>query len=65
MLIFEIVLIDEFLDGTIETDAICDTEDVYIIGVMEHIEPAGIHSGDSYAVLPPFDLDENIMKQDS
>jgi len=59
------ILIDEFLDGAIEAeaDAICDTEDVYIIGVMEHIEPAGIHSGDSYAVLPPFDLDENIMKQ--
>ncbi|MBC7865605.1 MAG: carbamoyl-phosphate synthase large subunit, partial [Bacteroidia bacterium] len=59
------VLIDHFLQGAIEAeaDAICDGEDVYIIGIMEHIEPAGIHSGDSYAVLPPFDLSENVMKQ--
>ncbi|MBO6762769.1 MAG: carbamoyl-phosphate synthase large subunit, partial [Roseivirga sp.] len=50
------VLLDHFLDGAIEAeaDAICDGEDVYIIGIMEHIEPAGIHSGDSYAVLPPY-----------
>ncbi|MBA3902016.1 MAG: carbamoyl-phosphate synthase large subunit, partial [Bacteroidetes bacterium] len=49
------VLLDHFLDKAIEAeaDAICDGEDVYIIGIMEHIEPAGIHSGDSYAVLPP------------
>lgn len=49
------VLLDHFLDGAIEAeiDAICDGEDVYIIGIMQHIEPAGIHSGDSYAVLPP------------
>lgn len=59
------VLLDHFLAGAIEAeaDAICDGEDVYIIGIMEHIEPAGIHSGDSYAVLPPFDLSENVMKQ--
>ncbi len=59
------ILIDHFLENAIEAeaDAICDGEDVYIIGIMEHIEPAGIHSGDSYAVLPPFDLDENIIKQ--
>ncbi|HEU4719282.1 MAG TPA: carbamoyl-phosphate synthase large subunit [Bacteroidia bacterium] len=59
------VLLDHFLDGAIEAeaDAICDGKDVYIIGVMEHIEPAGIHSGDSYAVLPPFDLSENVLKQ--
>jgi carbamoyl-phosphate synthase large subunit len=59
------VLLDHFLDGAIEAeaDAICDGKDVYIIGIMEHIEPAGIHSGDSYAVLPPFDLSENVMKQ--
>jgi carbamoyl-phosphate synthase large subunit len=36
---------------------------VYIIGIMEHIEPAGIHSGDSNAVLPPFDLSENVIRQ--
>jgi carbamoyl-phosphate synthase large subunit len=59
------VLLDHFLEGAIEaeTDALCDGKDVYIIGVMEHIEPAGIHSGDSYAVLPPFDLSEHVMKQ--
>jgi carbamoyl-phosphate synthase large subunit len=59
------ILIDHFLENAIEAeaDAICDGKDVYIIGIMEHIEPAGIHSGDSYAVLPPFDLDENVMKQ--
>jgi carbamoyl-phosphate synthase large subunit len=59
------VLLDHFLAGAIEAeaDAICDGEDVYIIGIMEHIEPAGIHSGDSYAVLPPFDLSENVMDQ--
>lgn len=54
------VLIDHFLDGAIEAevDAICDGEDVMIVGMMEHIEPAGIHSGDSSAVLPPFSLGE-------
>ena len=59
------VLLDHFLEGAseAEADAICDGKDVYIIGIMEHIEPAGIHSGDSYAVLPPFDLSENVMKQ--
>lgn len=59
------VLLDHFLQGAIEAeaDAICDGKDVYIIGIMEHIEPAGIHSGDSYAVLPPFDLSPAVMKQ--
>ncbi|MDX2174644.1 MAG: carbamoyl-phosphate synthase large subunit [Bacteroidota bacterium] len=59
------VLLDHFLEGAIEaeSDSICDGKDVYIIGMMEHIEPAGIHSGDSYAVLPPFDLSENVIKQ--
>ncbi|MES2836633.1 MAG: carbamoyl-phosphate synthase large subunit [Bacteroidota bacterium] len=59
------VLVDHFLENAIEaeTDAICDGKDVYIIGTMEHIEPAGIHSGDSYSVLPPFDLSENVLKQ--
>jgi carbamoyl-phosphate synthase large subunit len=52
------VLIDRFLEGAIEAevDALCDGKDVRIMGVMEHIEPAGIHSGDSTAVLPPFSL---------
>jgi carbamoyl-phosphate synthase large subunit len=59
------VLLDHFLDGAIEaeSDSICDGKDVYIIGIMEHIEPAGIHSGDSYAVLPPFDLSDHVIKQ--
>ncbi|CAD5246714.1 MULTISPECIES: carbamoyl-phosphate synthase large subunit [unclassified Imperialibacter] len=59
------VLLDHFLDGAIEAeaDAICDGEDVYIIGIMQHIEPAGIHSGDSYAVLPPYNLGDFIIRQ--
>ena len=59
------VLLDHFLDGAIEAeaDAICDGENVYIIGIMQHIEPAGIHSGDSYAVLPPFNLGDFVIRQ--
>ena len=59
------VLLDHYLDGAIEAeaDAICDGEDVYIIGIMEHIEPCGIHSGDSSAVLPPFNLGPLVMQQ--
>jgi carbamoyl-phosphate synthase large subunit len=57
------VLIDHFLDRAEETesDSISDGEDVHIIGLMEHIEPAGIHSGDSSAVLPPFSLSEKVI----
>ena len=59
------ILLDHFLGGAIEAeaDAICDGEDVYIIGIMQHIEPAGIHSGDSYAVLPPYNLGDMVMAQ--
>ncbi len=59
------VLLDNFLDQAIEAeaDAICDGENVYIIGIMEHIEPAGIHSGDSYAVLPPYNLGDFVLRQ--
>jgi len=59
------VLLDHFLEKTIEaeTDSISDGEDTLIIGMMEHIEPAGIHSGDSYALLPTFDLSENVLNQ--
>jgi len=59
------ILLDHFLGGAIEAeaDAICDGEDVYIIGIMQHIEPAGIHSGDSYAVLPPYNLGDFVMQQ--
>ncbi|MGI8892244.1 MAG: ATP-grasp domain-containing protein, partial [Bacteroidia bacterium] len=59
------VLIDHFLDRAeeAEADAICDGEDVKIIGLMEHIEPAGIHSGDSFAVLPSFNLSDNVLEK--
>ncbi len=59
------VLLDHFLDGAIEAeaDAICDGEDVHIIGIMEHVEPAGIHSGDSNAVLPPYNLGDFALAQ--
>src|SRR3989338_6147387 len=59
------ILLDHFLGGAIEAeaDAICDGKDVYIIGVMQHIEPAGIHSGDSFAVLPPYNLGDFVMQQ--
>jgi carbamoyl-phosphate synthase large subunit len=59
------ILLDHFLGGAIEAeaDAICDGEDTYIIGIMQHIEPAGIHSGDSYAVLPPYNLGDLIINQ--
>jgi len=59
------VLLDHFLEGAkeAEADAICDGENVYIIGIMEHIEPAGVHSGDSYAILPPYSLGDIVMRQ--
>lgn len=59
------ILLDHFLDGAMEAeaDAICDGENVHIIGIMQHIEPAGIHSGDSYAVLPPYNLGDLVMQQ--
>jgi carbamoyl-phosphate synthase large subunit len=60
------LLLDHYLDGAIEAeaDAICDADGkVYIIGIMEHIEPCGVHSGDSNATLPPFNLGEFVMQQ--
>jgi carbamoyl-phosphate synthase large subunit len=60
------LLLDHYLDGAIEAeaDAICDADgNVYIIGIMEHIEPCGVHSGDSNATLPPFNLGEFVMNQ--
>ncbi|UAB80333.1 carbamoyl-phosphate synthase large subunit [Marixanthomonas sp. SCSIO 43207] len=59
------LLLDHYLDGAIEAeaDAICDGENVYIIGIMEHIEPCGIHSGDSNALLPPFSLGDLVIQQ--
>ncbi len=57
------VLIDHFLDRAeeAEIDLICDSEEAHVIGMMEHIEPAGIHSGDSSAVLPPFSLSQKVQ----
>ena len=59
------LLLDHYLDGAIEceADAICDGEQVQIIGIMEHIEPCGIHSGDSNATLPVFNLGEYVVQQ--
>ena len=59
------VLLDHFLEGAIEAeaDAICDGTDVHIIGIMQHIEPAGIHSGDSFAVLPPYNLGDLVIQK--
>jgi len=59
------VLIDEFLERAkeAEIDAICDGEDVHIMGIMEHIEPAGIHSGDSSAVLPTYSLSDAVIEK--
>ncbi|MCS7115398.1 MAG: carbamoyl-phosphate synthase large subunit [Nitrososphaerota archaeon] len=58
------VLIDKFLEDAIETeiDAVCDGEAVYIGGVMEHIEQAGVHSGDAACVLPPFSLSDDVVR---
>ncbi|OYT33502.1 carbamoyl phosphate synthase large subunit [Archaeoglobales archaeon ex4484_92] len=57
------ILIDKFLEDAIEVevDALCDGEDVVIGGIMEHIEEAGVHSGDSACVLPPISLPEEIL----
>jgi carbamoyl-phosphate synthase large subunit len=59
------VLLDHFLERTVEAevDALCDGDEVLIIGMMQHIEPAGIHSGDSYAVLPPYNLGALVMEK--
>lgn len=59
------ILIDHFLDRAeeAESDSISDGDDIHIMGIMEHIEPAGIHSGDSSAVLPPFSFSEEVMDQ--
>ena len=57
------VLVDHYLQGKeVEVDAICDGTDVLIPGIMEHVERAGVHSGDSIAVYPPVSLPENVIK---
>ena len=57
------ILLDRFLEDSteIDVDAVCDGNEVWITGIMEHIEPAGVHSGDSTAVLPPYDLSEEVQ----
>lgn len=59
------ILIDKFLNAAVEidVDALCDGEDVVVAGVMQHIEEAGVHSGDSACVLPPYDLSDDILKR--
>ena len=59
------VLIDKFLEEAreIDVDAICDGKDVYIAGIMQHIEEAGIHSGDSTSILPPISINNKNLKQ--
>ena len=59
------LLVDQFLTETIEIDVdlISDGKDVFIAGILEHLEPAGVHSGDSTAVLPPFSITENMIKE--
>ena len=59
------ILIDKFLNDAVEVDvdALSDGKNVFIAGIMEHIEEAGIHSGDSACSLPPYSLSENIIKK--
>ena len=59
------VLIDKFIDSAMEVDvdAISDGKDVYVAGIMQHIEEAGIHSGDSACCLPPVSIKEDILKE--
>ena len=59
------ILIDKFIEDAIEVDvdAVSDGEDAFVAGIMEHIENAGIHSGDSACVLPPYTLSEELMDE--
>ena len=59
------VYLDRFLEGAIESDvdALCDGEEVYIGGVLEHIEEAGIHSGDSATCIPPFSFSDSLVER--
>jgi carbamoyl-phosphate synthase large subunit len=59
------VLVDRFLEGALEldVDALCDGRDTFVAAVMQHVEEAGVHSGDSSCVLPPPGLDEHIRKE--
>ncbi|MCC6695615.1 MAG: carbamoyl-phosphate synthase large subunit [Candidatus Hydrogenedentes bacterium] len=59
------ILIDKFIEGAIEidVDALADGTDVIVAGIMQHIEEAGVHSGDSACILPPYDLDPQLIEQ--
>ena len=58
------ILVDKYLMGKeIEVDAVCDGEDILIPGIMEHIERAGVHSGDSIAVYPPYNLNDMMLEK--
>merc|ERR1712185_444996 len=59
------ILIDKFIDNAMEVDvdAIADGKDVYIAGIMQHIEEAGIHSGDSACCLPPVSIKRDILRE--
>lgn len=59
------ILLDKFLTDALEVDvdALCDGEEVFVAGIMQHIEEAGIHSGDSACSIPPFSLSEEIIKE--
>ncbi|MEO0160906.1 MAG: carbamoyl-phosphate synthase large subunit [candidate division WOR-3 bacterium] len=59
------ILVDKYIANAIEVDvdALCDGEDVFIAGIMEHIEQAGVHSGDSYCVMPPQNLQEETIRE--
>jgi len=59
------VLIDAYLEGAVEVDvdAVCDGSDVYIAGIMQHIEEAGVHSGDSACTLPPFSIEPELIEE--
>ncbi|UWQ92750.1 carbamoyl-phosphate synthase large subunit [Rhodobacteraceae bacterium M382] len=59
------VLLDSYLAGAVEldVDAICDGTDVHVAGIMQHIEEAGVHSGDSACSLPPYSLDKDVIEE--
>ena len=59
------ILIDQFIENAFEfdVDALCDGEEVFIGGIMQHIEEAGVHSGDSSCVIPPYEVSDVVKKK--
>ena len=59
------ILIDQFIENAFEfdVDALCDGENVFIGGIMQHIEEAGVHSGDSSCVIPPYEVNDTVKKE--